>query len=87
MLDVLLKTLSPAKIASMIRENPFATLSVLQNFDSFVSFGNALTTDQQVLLSNNLPRIAEFLKSSEGKASVSVIAESFVDFVKASSTK
>jgi len=72
-------------LVDAVRKNPVAVLSALQKFDTYVSFGQALTVDQQVCLSMNLNKVNEFLKSEQGKTSLSVLAEEFVAYVKASS--
>lgn len=85
MLADLLKVITPEMLVDAVRRNPVAVLSALQKFDTYVSFGQALTVDQQVCLSMNLTKVNDFLKSEQGKTSLSMLAEEFVDFVKAQS--
>jgi hypothetical protein len=82
MLSTLLKNLAPQQIAEMAKNNPSFCLAILQNFKTFQLFGECLSTSQQICLSNNLPKINEFLMSSKGKTSISIIAEEFVEYVK-----
>lgn len=85
MLADLLKVITPEMLVDAVRRNPVAVLSALQKFDTYVSFGQALTVDQQVCLSMNLTKVNDFLKSEQGKTSLSMLAEEFVNFVHAQS--
>jgi len=82
MLADLLKVISPEMLVDAVRKNPVAVLSALQKFDTYVSFGQALTVDQQVCLSMNLTKVNDFIKSEQGKTSLSLLAEEFMNFVK-----
>jgi hypothetical protein len=82
MLADLLKVITPEMLVQAVRSNPVAVLSALQKFDTYVSFGQALTVDQQVCLSMNLTKVNDFIKSEQGKTSLSMLAEEFVAYVK-----
>ena len=74
--------MSPEVIEQSFKSNPTAAVEILQKFDTFKLLGDALTREQQVLLSNNTKYIKHYLMSEDGKASVRIWAEGFVDFVK-----
>jgi len=78
----LLEVITPEVLVHAVRSNPVAVLSALQKFDTYVSFGQALTVDQQVCLSMNLNKVNDFIKSEQGKNSLSLLAEEFMTFVK-----
>lgn len=84
MLNQLLKTIAPNQIAQVVKENPFLTISVLQNFKTFQSLATAMTVDQQIVISNNLQLLEPFLSSTEGRDSISIFADEFVKYVKSS---
>lgn len=87
MLADLLKVITPEMLVDAVRKNPVAVLSALQKFDTYVSFGQALTVDQQVCLSMNLNKVNDFLRSEQGKTSLSLLAEEFMKFVHEKSGK
>ena len=82
MLADLLKVITPDMLVDAVRRNPVVVLSALQKFDTYVSFGQALTVDQQVCLSMNLNKVYDFIKSEQGKTSLSMLAEEFMAYVK-----
>ena len=82
MLAELLKSVTPDMLVTAVKNNPGVVLGMLQKFETYVAFGNALTLDQQLCISTNLSKVTEFIKSDVGKSSLSVVAEEFVNFVK-----
>lgn len=82
MLADLLKVITPDMLVDAVRKNPVAVLSALQKFDTYISFGQALTVDQQVCLSMNLNKVNDFIRSEQGKTSLSLLAEEFMSYVK-----
>lgn len=82
MLAELMKSVTPDMLVTAVKNNPGVVLGMLQKFETYIAFGNALTLDQQLCISANLNKVTEFLKSDVGKSSLSVVAEEFVDFVK-----
>lgn len=81
MLGELIKNIAPAQIAAVVKENPFLTISVLQNFKTFQLLADALTVDQQMTISQHLPKLEGFLSSKEGKTAVGIFAEEFTEYV------
>jgi len=82
MLPALLKNVTPELLTGYVKSNPALVLATLQKFETFQLFGAALTYDQQVVLSNNLHRVNEFLISEEGKEYVCLLVDTFAGFVK-----
>ena len=82
MLAELMKSVTPDMLVTAVKNNPGVVLGMLQKFETYIAFGNALTLDQQLCISANLNKVTEFLKSDVGKSSLSVVAEEFVGFVK-----
>ena len=81
MINYLIRMMSPEVIEQSFKSNPGVALEILQKFDTFKLLGDALTREQQVLLSNNTKYIKHYLMSEGGKSSVKTWAEGFVDFV------
>lgn len=82
MLADLLKVITPDMLVSAIKSNPIVIQSALQKFEAYKSFGQALTVDQQICVSNNLDKLDLFFKSEQGKSSLGILAEEFQRFVK-----
>ena len=76
----LLNQLTPDVIAGLVKSNPALVLNVLQKFDTFKYFGNALDVDRQIFLSNNLHCVNSFLISEDGKEYVCILVDAFKDF-------
>ncbi|CAB4174098.1 hypothetical protein UFOVP961_23 [uncultured Caudovirales phage] len=83
MLADLLKIISPETLVHAIKSNPAVIQAALQKFDAYVSFGQAMTHDQQVCISNNLNQMSDFFKSESGRDSLAILAEEFQKFLKA----
>lgn len=81
MLADLLRIITPDTLAAAIKSNPTVIQLALQKFDAYNSFGNALSNNQQLVISNNLNKVDAFFKSEQGKTSLGLLAEEFVDFV------
>jgi hypothetical protein len=81
MLVELLRIVTPDALASAIRANPKVVQSALQKFEAYSSFGQAMTVQQQVCVSNNLDKLSTFFKTETGKESLNIVAEEFVKFV------
>ena len=77
----LLNQLTPDVIAGLVKNNPALVLNVLQKFDTFKYFGNALSVEQQIFLSNNLHCVNSFLISEDGKEYVCILIDAFKEFV------
>ena len=82
MLTDLLRIITPEALAQAIRGNPKVVQAALQKFEAYSSLGQALTVNQQICISNNLDKLNNFFGTEAGKASVSVLAEEFVNYVK-----
>lgn len=83
MLEDILKSVSPDTLAHVIKANPAVVVAALHNFKAFRSFGQAMTTEQQLILSSNTDKLNDFFKSEEGKLAISIFADEFTKFVKA----
>lgn len=81
MLVELLRIVTPDALASAIRANPKVVQTALQKFEAYSSFGQAMTVQQQVCVSNNLDKLSSFFKTETGKDSLNIVAEEFVKFV------
>ena len=81
MLTDLLRIITPDALAAAIRGNPKIVQAALQKFESYASLGQAMTTQQQVCVSNNLNKLDTFFKTDAGKASVQSLADNFVKYV------
>ncbi len=82
MLADLLKIITPEALAAAIKSNPAVVQIALQKFEAYNSFGEALTIDQQICISNNLHKLNDFFKSTQGKSALGIIAEEFQRYVK-----
>ena len=85
MLVELLRIITPDALAQALRANPKIVQSALQKFEAYSSFGQALTVQQQVCLSNNLDKLSPFFKSTQGKEHLNFLAEEFVVYVNSDS--
>lgn len=81
MLTNLLRIITPDALAAAIRDNPKVVQAALQKFEAYSSFGQAMTVQQQVCVSNNLDKLNSFFKTETGKDSLNIVAEEFVKFV------
>ena len=81
MLEQLIRSMTPEMFGILVKNNPHTFLSILQNFRTFQLFGKLLTEEQQIIISKNLAKTDEFLKSEQGKDSVSIMIEEFCKFV------
>lgn len=81
MLVELLRIVTPDALASAIKQNPKVVQSALQKFEAYSAFGQAMTVQQQVCVSNNLDKLSTFFKTETGKDSLNIVAEEFVKFV------
>ena len=79
--------ISPEFFVEYIKNHPALIISVLQRFETFKSFGNALDLDRQLILSNNLHRVNSFLLSQEGKDCSCLFVDSLSEFIKKDSSK
>lgn len=83
MLDALLRMIKPEELVYAIKHNPIIVQITLQKLDAYRSFGNALTNEQQVFISNNLDKLDTFFNSPDGKECISSLADGFVRHSKA----
>lgn len=81
MLTDLLRIITPDALAAAIKSNPRVVQAALQKFESYSALGQAMTTHQQVCVSNNLNKLETFFKSDKGKESVQSLADNFVKYV------
>jgi len=82
MLADLLNIITPDALFHAIKTNPAVVQMALQKFEACRSFGQALNEEQQVTISNNLNRINDYFKSTEGKDLLGILADDFVRFTK-----
>ena len=82
MLADLLNVITPDALFYAIKNNPTVVQMALQKFEACRSFGNALSEEQQMVISNNLHRVNEYFKSNDGKDLISILADDFVKFTK-----
>ena len=82
MLAELLNIITPDALFHAIKTNPAVVQMALQKFEACKSFGEALSQEQQVTISNNLNRITDYFKSTEGKDLLGILADDFVRFTK-----
>jgi hypothetical protein len=81
MLNQLLSVMSPEMIIHAIKANPKVIIETLQKFDTFKLLGSSLSTEQQIVLSNNAPLLNDFLRSEAGRTAAYLWAEEFSSFV------
>jgi hypothetical protein len=81
MLENIISQLSPDILAEAVRKNPHLVVNVLQKFETFQAFGSAMSTEQQIFLSNNLQSVNLFLKATDGKEYISMLLDAFKTFV------
>lgn len=81
MLTDLLRIITPDALAAAIRGNPRVVQAALQKFEAYSSLGQAMTTQQQVCVSNNLDKLTTFFKTDTGKGAVHSLADEFVKFI------
>ena len=85
MLTDLLRIITPEALAAAIRANPKVVQSALQKFESYASFGQAMSVQQQVCVSNNLNQLSNFFRTDTGKGKLNDLAEEFVKYVNTNS--
>lgn len=68
-------------IIHAIKSNPKVILDTVQKFDTFKLLGSSLSSEQQVVLSNNAPLLNDFLRSEAGRTAIYLWAEEFCTFV------
>lgn len=78
MIESIIKSLTPELVVSTIQANPMLVPQVLQKFDAFVALGQALTTEQQVYLSSNIGKLGNFLRQSDVKEAIGILANAFI---------
>jgi hypothetical protein len=78
MIGDILKHITPEIVISTIQANPMLVPQVLQKFDAFVALGQALTTEQQMYISANMNKLGIFLRQSDVKEAIGIIAEAFI---------
>lgn len=81
MLSQLIKSLTPELIIKAVQDNPDIIRATLFKFDTTKLLAKALTTEQQICISNNGKLINNFLDCEEGKAAIGLLAEEFSLFV------
>jgi hypothetical protein len=81
MLTDLLRIITPDALAAAIRGNPKVVQAALQKFEAYSSLGQAMTTSQQVCVSNNLDKLTTFFKTDTGKHAVHSLADEFMTFI------
>lgn len=86
MLVELLRIITPDALAAAIRANPKVVQAALQKFEAYSAFGQAMTVQQQVCVSNNLDKLSSFFQTQVGKDSLNIVAEEFVKYVNTDST-
>lgn len=80
MLDQLLRMVTPDQILSAIKNNPTVIPLVLQRSETYLALGKALTNNQQIIISNNIDKLKDFMETEEAKDYISIIAEDFCKF-------
>lgn len=85
MLTDLLRIITPEALAAAIRANPKVVQSALQKFESYASFGQAMSVQQQVCVSNNLDKLSNFFRTDAGKGKLNDLADEFVKYVNTNS--
>jgi len=81
MLNNIIQQLSPEIIADSIRKNPYLVVNTLQKFETFRSFGAAMSQQQQLFLSNNIQSVNSFLQSPDGKEYIGMLLDAFEEYV------
>lgn len=81
MLNQLLSVMTPELIIHAIKSNPKVIVETLQKFDTFKLLGQSLSTEQQVVISNNAILINDFLKSEAGRTAAFLWADEYCKFV------
>jgi hypothetical protein len=78
MLNELLKIVTPEAVAQAVRENPKVIQRTLQSFNCYKTFGQTLSTEQQVCLSNNLHQLDSFFKTDVGVDCIQNLMSNFI---------
>lgn len=82
MLEALLRMVTPEELFSAIKNNPSVIQMALFKFDAYRALSSALTDSQQLCISNNLPKLAPYFSSDDGREYLSILAEEFELFCK-----
>ena len=77
MLEQMIKSMSPDLIVQAIQSNPTVVPKILHKFEAFVALGQALTPEQQVYISGNINKLAEFFRDKEVKEALGILADAF----------
>jgi hypothetical protein len=80
MLNNILSSLTPEVIAQTIQKNPILVPTVLQKFEAYIAFGQALSVEQQLHISKNIGSLGSFFRSDVGKTSIGLLADEFIKF-------
>lgn len=83
MLADILQSVTPDQLLYALKTNQTVVQMALHKIEAYRAFGEALTPEQQLYISSNLNSLAEFFNSQDGKESISILAQEFVDFIKA----
>jgi hypothetical protein len=81
MLTQLLNIVTPEALASAVRSNPKVVQASLRKFSTYVAFGDALSSNQQIVVSNNLDKLESFFKDDVGKRAAVTFVGEFCTFV------
>lgn len=76
----LLKNLTPDTIVHLVKSNPLVAQSTLYKFQSYKSFAESLTSDQQTSISGNIYKLSKFFNTAKGKQSINTFVNDFIDF-------
>ena len=77
MLEQMIKNMSPDLIVQAIQSNPTVVPKIPHKFEAFVALGQALTPEQQVYISGNINKLAEFFRDKEVKEALGILADAF----------
>lgn len=73
--------MTPELIMHSIKQNPKVFLETLHKFESFNLVSASMTKDQQLLVSKHMYLLNDFLRSDNGRSSVNLFAEEFIDYI------
>lgn len=80
MLNDLLKAVTPETLVFAIKSNPLLVQKALHNFESYKAFAEALTNSQQMGISSNIYKLANFFRSDVGKHAITDFTNEFIEF-------
>lgn len=78
MLEDIIKAITPDLVINTIQKNPLLVSQVLHKFDAFIALGQALNTQQQIYLSQNISKLSMFLKEPDVKEAIGILADAFI---------